>query len=65
MGGKWPTLSALHQKLFRKGFDCHDAKADVEATRRCYEWLSKKGIIPTHAELLEKAKEKELLTVDK
>ncbi len=42
MGGKWLTLSELHQKIFNKGFDCHDAKADVEATRRCYEWLVKK-----------------------
>lgn len=54
---KWPTLSELHQKLFRKGFDCHDAKSDLEATRRCYEWLHKKGIVPNFEELQEKAKE--------
>lgn len=57
---KWPTLSEIHQKLFRKGFDAHNAKSDVEATRRVYEFLLKKGIVPTHSELMEKAKEKEI-----
>lgn len=56
---KWPTLSELHQKLFRKGFDAHDAKSDLEATRRCYEWLLKKGMVPTFDQLKEKAKELE------
>jgi len=57
---KWPTLSELHQKLFRKGFDAHSAKSDVEACRRCYEWLLKKNIVPTWEKLQEIAAEKEL-----
>jgi len=56
---KWPTLSELHLKIFRSGFECHNAKNDVEATRRCYKWLLKKGIVPTFDELQNKAKEKE------
>lgn len=55
---KWPTLSELHLKLFRRGFECHNAKNDLEATRRCYKWLLKKGIVPTFEKLQEKAKEK-------
>lgn len=60
MMGKWPTLSELYMKLFRKGFQAHSAKEDVIATRRCYEWLLGKRIVPTFDELQEKAKEKEM-----
>jgi len=60
---KWPTLSELHFKLFREGFTCHDAKSDVEATRRCYLWLLQKGIVPTYAELLERSVEKQEKTL--
>ena len=56
---KWPTLSELHQKIFRRGFDAHGAKEDVEATARCYEWLLSKKIVPTHEDLKRKAKERE------
>jgi len=50
----WATLSALHMKIFRKGFDAHTARNDVEAVSRCYGWLVKKGIVPTWEELQEK-----------
>ena len=34
---KWPTLTELHTKLFKEGFDeAHNASADVEATTRCF-----------------------------
>ncbi len=34
---KWPTLTELHTKLFKEGFDeAHNASADVEATARCF-----------------------------
>ena len=56
---KWPTLSELHQKIFRQGFDCHSAAEDVRAVRRCYEWMLIKGIVPTWEELQEKAEKKE------
>jgi len=50
----WPTLSELHFKIFRKGFEAHDNKNDVEACCRCYEWLLKKNIVPTWEKLQEK-----------
>lgn len=56
----WKSLSELHQKIFHKGFETHNAEEDVEALSRCYEWLNKKGIVPTLEELQEKAKEREL-----
>lgn len=55
---KWPTLSELYQKIYHKGFDNHHAKNDVEACYKCYQWLKKKGIVPTWEKLQEKAKEK-------
>lgn len=34
---KWPTLTELHVKLFKEGFnEAHNASADVEATTRCF-----------------------------
>lgn len=58
MMGKWPTLQELHMKIFNRGFDAHNAKNDVEALARCYEWLARKGIIPTLEQLREKARER-------
>ena len=49
-GGKFklPTLSELHQHLFREPFEeAHNATADVEATTRCFfELLRKENIRP-------------------
>lgn len=56
---KWPTLSELHMKIFRKGFEPHKADNDVEACYRCYQWLLNKKIVPTWEKLQEKIKEKE------
>lgn len=56
---KWPTLSELHMKIFNQGFDAHKAGPDVEATKRCYDWLVRKGIVPTWEQLQEAAAEKE------
>ena len=45
-GYKWPKLEELHQKLFGTTFfGAHDAMSDVEATRKCYFELKKKGIL--------------------
>jgi DNA polymerase III epsilon subunit-like protein len=41
-GYKWPKLSELHLKLFKKDFDnAHNALADIEATARCF-WEMRK-----------------------
>ena len=43
---KWPKLEELHCKLFGYIFSgAHDAMSDVEATRKCYFELKKKGIL--------------------
>jgi DNA polymerase III epsilon subunit-like protein len=43
---KWPKLSELYKKLFKKDFpDAHDALADVMALRECYYKLQEKEII--------------------
>lgn len=43
---KWPKLEELHHKLFGCTFsDAHDALADVEATKKCFFKLKKKGIL--------------------
>ena len=43
---KWPKLEELHHKLFGCTFsDAHDALADVEATKKCFFELKKKGIL--------------------
>lgn len=45
-GYKWPGLSELHVKLFGEDFKgAHDAKADIEATARCFWELRSRGII--------------------
>jgi len=64
MMGKWPKLQELHMKIFRKGFDAHTSKSDVEAVARCYEWLLRKKIVPTWEQLKESAIEKEIKLVD-
>jgi DNA polymerase III epsilon subunit-like protein len=44
-GYKWPKLSELHMKLFGTEFeDSHNARADVEATAKCFWEMKKLGI---------------------
>lgn len=44
-GYKWPKLSELYMKLFGVGFDnAHNARADIEATARCFWELKKRGL---------------------
>ncbi|MCP4457898.1 MAG: hypothetical protein GY816_07730 [Cytophagales bacterium] len=43
---KWPSLSELHYKLFRRGFDeAHDAAADIQATAKCFWELRRIGVV--------------------
>jgi DNA polymerase III subunit epsilon len=36
-GYKWPSLSELHYKLFREGFDeAHNAAVDIQITAKCF-----------------------------
>jgi DNA polymerase III epsilon subunit-like protein len=42
---KFPTLIELHQKLFGESFNAHNSYDDVEATRRCFYELIKRGVI--------------------
>jgi DNA polymerase III epsilon subunit-like protein len=45
-GYKWPSLSELHYKLFRRGFDeAHDAAADIQATAKCFWELRRIGVV--------------------
>jgi DNA polymerase III epsilon subunit-like protein len=45
-GYKWPKLEELHRKLFNEDFDgAHDALVDVQAMRRCFFELVKRGVI--------------------
>ena len=45
-GYKWTKLEELYQKLFGTTFSgAHDAMSDVEATRKCYLELKKRGIL--------------------
>lgn len=45
-GYKWPTLTELHTKIFKIGFDgAHDAGADVEAGFKCFKWLLENKVI--------------------
>lgn len=45
-GYKWPTLTELHYKLFRTGFEeSHNAAADIIATAKCFWELKRQGII--------------------
>lgn len=39
-------LGVLHEHCFGEGFDnAHDAKADVQATLRCFKWLVEHGYL--------------------
>lgn len=41
---KWPSLAELHHYLFNENFeDAHDAMGDVQALRRCFFELNKRG----------------------
>lgn len=42
---KWPTLSALHEKLFEDDFNAHDALEDVLALERCWNEMVKRKLI--------------------
>jgi DNA polymerase III epsilon subunit-like protein len=43
---KWPTLQELHRHLFHDDFGgAHDAKADIEATMRCYYELRRREVM--------------------
>ena len=43
-GFKWPKLSELHYKLFRKGFEeAHNAAVDITATAKCFWELKRLG----------------------
>ncbi len=45
-GYKWPKLSELHYKLFKKGFDeAHNAAVDINATAKCFWELKRIGKI--------------------
>ncbi len=43
--GKYPKLQDCYFKLFNENFPAHNAKADVDATFRCYTKLKELGII--------------------
>jgi DNA polymerase III subunit epsilon len=46
-GYKWPTLSELHQKLFRESFaGAHRALVDVRACAKCYFELRRLKVMP-------------------
>ena len=45
-GYKWPKLSELHYKLFKKNFkEAHNASVDITATAKCFWELKRLGII--------------------
>jgi hypothetical protein len=45
-GNKYPNLTELHRKLFKKSFeDAHDALADVRACKAAYFELRSLGIM--------------------
>ncbi|MCG8796443.1 exonuclease domain-containing protein [Tenacibaculum finnmarkense] len=45
-GFKWPKLQELHYFLFKENFiDAHDAKADIQATAKCYFELKRRNLI--------------------
>ncbi len=47
IGFKWPTLTELHQKLFKTEFDdSHDAAADCLACMKCFFRLKELRIMP-------------------
>jgi DNA polymerase-3 subunit alpha len=45
MGGKWPKLTELHERLFNKPFPAHNAAEDVLATERCFYEMRKRKIL--------------------
>jgi len=45
-GYKWPKLSELHYKLFKKNFaEAHNAAVDITMTAKCFWELKRLGII--------------------
>jgi DNA polymerase III subunit epsilon len=45
-GYKWPSLTELHQKLFKSEFDgAHDALTDITITSKCFWELRKRGVV--------------------
>ena len=45
-GYKWPTLSELHYAIFETDFkEAHNAKADIEATAKCFWALKARGVL--------------------
>lgn len=45
-GYKWPRLSELHIKLFGDNFsEAHNARADIEATAKCFWELRQRGVL--------------------
>jgi DNA polymerase III subunit epsilon len=45
-GYKWPTLSQLHQELFKCGYEeAHDAGADVAACAKCFFELKRRRVL--------------------
>ena len=45
-GYKWPKLSELHYKLFKRNFEeAHNAAVDIEATAKCFWELKRLGKI--------------------
>ncbi len=45
-GYKWPKLSELHKKLFKKDFEeAHNAAFDVNATAKCFWKMKELGIL--------------------
>lgn len=45
VGGKWPKLIELHQRLFNKPFVGHNALVDMLACERCYLELKRLKIV--------------------
>ncbi len=46
LGGKWPKLTELHNKLFGCDFEgAHTSAGDVEATYKCYIKLKELGVL--------------------
>ena len=59
MMGGFATLQAVHMKIFRRGFDAHNAQNDVDALKRIYDWMLPRGIVPSLEELKQKALERD------
>lgn len=51
---KWPRLQELHMCLFGKSFtSAHNSAADVEATKKCFFEMVKRGIIPNVTQIID------------